>query len=86
MEVHVSAPAVPQEESERRPKRSVEEIEQAMAERSERLARNVDELAGRVKPGNLVRQAGMRPEVLGALAGAVIVAGFLVWCARRRRH
>ncbi|NED96339.1 DUF3618 domain-containing protein [Phytoactinopolyspora alkaliphila] len=81
----MSAPAVPQEESERRPKRSIEEIERTMAQRSERLSRNLDELANRAKPANLARQAGMRPELLGALAGAVLVAGFLVWRVRRRR-
>lgn len=82
----MSAPAVPQEEAERRPKRSIEEIERAITQRSERLSRNVDELANRVKPASLARQAGMRPELLGALAGAVIVAGFLVWRSRRRSH
>nr|WP_281353608.1 DUF3618 domain-containing protein [Phytoactinopolyspora mesophila] len=87
-----------QEESDRRPKRSVDEIEQAMAERSERLSRNVDDLVNRMKPGRLARdgvqrvgsamtteQGGPRLEVIGAVAGAAVVAAFVIWRARRRR-
>ncbi|AYY12240.1 DUF3618 domain-containing protein [Actinobacteria bacterium YIM 96077] len=81
-----------------RPKRGVEEIEKEMAERSERLAANIDELVGRFSPATLARQSvdragsmvrspggGVRVEVLGAVAGAALVAGLLVWRARRRR-
>jgi hypothetical protein len=94
----VPVPEPAPEEPERRPKRSAEEIEQAMEERTERLARNVDELIDRMSPGRLVRdsahragsalttpQGGPRPEVLGAVAGAVLVAALLIWRVRRRR-
>lgn len=87
-----------EEESERRPKRSVAEIESSIAERTERLAGNVDELVDRMKPARLARASagrvgslftkpdgGPRLEVLGAVAGAVLVAGFMIWRVRRRR-
>lgn len=89
------APEV-QAEIDRRP-RSAAQIERDIAARTERLAANVDELTARLAPSRLVRDgvAGVkarvttqdgnpRLEVLGALAGAVVVAGLLVWRARRR--
>ncbi|WP_035812255.1 DUF3618 domain-containing protein [Jiangella gansuensis] len=89
------APEV-QAEIDRRP-RSAAQIEQDITARTERLAANVDELTARLAPSRLVRDgvAGVkarvttrdgnpRLEVLGALAGAVVVAGLLVWRARRR--
>ncbi|NEE02807.1 DUF3618 domain-containing protein [Phytoactinopolyspora halotolerans] len=95
----VTAPSETPEEPERRPKRSAREIEQAINERSERLARNIDELVGRMSPGRLARdsagrigskmttpEGGPRVEVLGAIAGAVLVGGLLVWRSRRRRR
>ncbi|WP_165367977.1 DUF3618 domain-containing protein [Phytoactinopolyspora endophytica] len=95
----VSASPEAGDESEPRPKRSAKEIEQAMAERSERLAMNVDELVSRMSPGRLARdsagrvgsklttpEGGPRLEVVGAVAGALLVGGLLIWRARRRRR
>lgn len=85
--------------ADQRQKRSVKEIEQAIAERNARLAANVDALVERVKPSTLIRQGrgearsllttpegGPRLEVLGAIAGAALVTGILVWQVRRRRR
>lgn len=95
----VSASSDAQEESARNRKRSVKEIEQAMAERTARLSTNIDELAARVRPMRITRdgaarigsklttsEGNPRLEVLGATAGAVLVAGVLIWRARRRRR
>jgi hypothetical protein len=86
------------EDAKRRRKRSVEEIEQAMAERSERLTANIDELLNRAKPSRVARDGlgrigstlttsggAPRLEVLGAIVGAAVVGGVLIWRARRRR-
>lgn len=85
-------------EMERRRSRSVQEIEKSISERTERLAGNIDELAGRMSPARLARASagrvgslfttadgGPRLEAFGAVAGAVLVAGFMIWRGRRRR-
>ncbi|WP_166353229.1 DUF3618 domain-containing protein [Phytoactinopolyspora limicola] len=87
-----------QAKSNGRPTRSVDEIERSMAERTDRIAGNIDELVNRMSPARLARaSAGRarsrvttpngspRPEVIGAVAGAVLVAAIIVWRARRRR-
>lgn len=77
--------------------RSVRQIETDIAARTERLAANIDELNARLAPSRLVKEStaslrarlttpegNPRIEVLGAVAGAALVVGFLVWRARRR--
>ncbi len=77
--------------------RSVRQIETEIAARTDRLAANVDELTARLAPSRLVKEstAGLRArlttpegnprlEVLGAVAGAALVVGLLLWRARRR--
>nr|WP_281387058.1 DUF3618 domain-containing protein [Jiangella mangrovi] len=89
------APEV-QAELDRRP-RTVRQIEQDIAARTDRLAANIDELSARLSPSRLVKDttAGIRArvttpegnprlEVVGAVAGAVLVLGVLMWRARRR--
>jgi hypothetical protein len=89
------APEV-QAELDKRP-RTARQIEQDITARTERLAANIDELAARLSPSRLVRDstAGIRArvttpegnprlEVVGAVAGAVLVLGVLMWRARRR--
>ncbi|WP_158603038.1 DUF3618 domain-containing protein [Jiangella rhizosphaerae] len=76
--------------------RSVRQIETDIAARTERLAANLDELTARLAPSRLVKDStaslrarlttpdgNPRLEVLGAVAGAVLVAGLLLWRARR---
>lgn len=88
------APEV-QDEIDRRG-RSVAQIERDIAQRTDRLSANIDELMSRVAPGRLARDgaAGLksgvltaqgrpRPEIIGALAGAALAVGFLLWRARR---
>lgn len=84
---------VRQMQDERR-KRSVTDIERALDDTTQRLAANVDALTTRLKPSNLARAGAenvketvsknvLRPEVLGAVAGAVIV-GVVLWKWRRK--
>ena len=76
--------------------RSVAQIERDIAARTDRLSANIDELVSRTAPARLARDgvAGLkarvvtaqgrpRPEVIGALAGAALAVGFLLWRARR---
>lgn len=94
------APEVQEQVAEagRATRRSVEEIERSINERTERLAGNVDEVVQRLRPSRLVRagtgrggaklssrRGGARAEVVGALAGAAVVTVFLLWRVRRRR-
>lgn len=84
-----------QEEIDRRG-RSVAQLQRDIAARTERLSANIDELVSRVSPQRLAKDgaAGLkasiltdqgrpRPELIGALAGAALAVGFLVWRARR---
>ncbi|PZF79146.1 DUF3618 domain-containing protein [Jiangella anatolica] len=77
--------------------RSARQIESDIAARTERLSANIDELTARLSPSRLVKDttAGLRArvttpegnprlEVLGAVAGAALVIGLLLW--RSRRH
>lgn len=77
--------------------RSVAQIERDIAERTERLSANIDQIAGRLAPSKLVKggiasaksrvtTADGRPraEIVGAVAGALAVVGLLLWRARRR--
>lgn len=86
-----------QAELDNRRRRSVDAIERELDERTERLSENIDELVARLRPGRVARDtmAGVRsrvltsdgwprPEVLGAIAGAVVGVGVLIWWARRR--
>lgn len=76
--------------------RSVRQIETEIAARTERLSANIDELTTRLTPSRLVKDgtAGLRArlttpdgsprlELLGAVAGAALVVGLLLWRARR---
>lgn len=76
--------------------RSAAQIERDIAERTERLSATVDELTAKLAPGRLAKDgaAGLksrvmtpegrpRPEIIGALAGAAVAVGFLLWRARR---
>lgn len=89
------APEV-QAELDRRP-RTPAQIEHAINARTERLAANIDELTARLSPSRLVKEGtaglrarvttpegGPRLEIVGAVAGAVLVLGVLMWRARRR--
>jgi len=77
--------------------RSAAQIERDIAERTERLSANIDELTARLAPRRLVgdRVAAAkqkvttpdgrpRAEIVGALAGAVVAVPFLLWRSRRR--
>ncbi|TDD63771.1 DUF3618 domain-containing protein [Jiangella aurantiaca] len=77
--------------------RSARQIESDITARTERLAANIDELTARLSPSRLVKDgtAGLRArittpdgnprlDVLGAVAGAALVVGLLLWRARRR--
>jgi hypothetical protein len=55
--------------------RSARQIESDIVARTERLSANIDELTARLTPSRL--------EVLGAVAGAALVVGLLLWRARR---
>lgn len=85
-----------QTELDRRP-RSVDQIERDLAERTERLSANIDELAARLRPSRLASgavttakskvlrpDASLKAELIGAAAGALIGISFLIWRARRR--
>lgn len=76
--------------------RSVAQIERDIAARTERLSANVDELMARVAPKRLAKdstdwakarvvtpQGKPRAEIIGAVAGAAVALGFLLWRARR---
>ena len=85
-----------QAELDRRP-RSADEIERELDERAQRLAGNIDALSAKLSPSRVARDGvasvksrfttpsgGLRPEVVGAVAGALIGVGVLIWRARRR--
>jgi hypothetical protein len=78
-------------------RRTAAEIEADIDATARRLSANVDELAFRLRPSRiamrgvdgakgLVITADGRPraEVIGALAGALVGAAFLLWRSRRR--
>jgi hypothetical protein len=78
-------------------RRTAAEIEADIDATTERLAASVDELVGRLSPAraarrgvssakNLVIGPDGRPraEVVGALVGALVGAGLLLWRSRRR--
>ena len=79
-------------------RRTPDEIERDIEATRERLAATVDELATRVKPKNLARQAGERARAqvvdetgawrtdrVAALAGVLVLLAGLVLLRRRRR-
>lgn len=87
-----------QAEYDRRQSRTPDEIEADLAERTDRLAANIDQLVSRVAPANLARSGvesmrssvtnangSVRMELVGAVVGALVVAGALAWWSRRRR-
>jgi hypothetical protein len=91
----VAAPTEPEPEPSRQ--RRAAEIEQELQETADRLAARVDALVDRVNPSAIagrgraaVRRAFVtpagrpRPELVGALVGAVVGIAVLVWRARRR--
>jgi Protein of unknown function (DUF3618) len=77
--------------------RTPDEIEQELAETTQRLAARVDELTYRLKPRQMVRrgvtrlQAAIAPdgrpkaEIVGAAIGALVGVAVLVWRSRRHR-
>jgi hypothetical protein len=78
--------------------RTPDEIEQELAETTQRLVSRVDELVYRVHPRRLVRSGvadlkakivepdgGLRKELVGAAIGALVGVAVLVWRSRRRR-
>ena len=86
-----------QAEYDRRRTRTPDEIEADIAERTDRLAANIDQLVSRVAPANLARSGvasmrstvtnangSVRLELVGAAVGALVVAGALAWWSRRR--
>lgn len=87
-----------QAEYDKRRTRTADEIEADIAERTDRLSANIDQLVNRTKPSNLARSGvasvrssltgpdgSVRKEVIGAAVGALAVVGVLVWMSRRRR-
>ncbi|HEY9412384.1 MAG TPA: DUF3618 domain-containing protein [Jiangellaceae bacterium] len=85
-----------QAELDRRP-RTTAEIERELDERTQRLVGNIDALNAKLNPSRIARDSvarvksrfttpsgGLRPEVVGAVAGALIGVGVLIWRARRR--
>lgn len=86
-------PPVPERPAQRTP----DEIEQELAETTQRLAARVDELTYRLKPRQMVRrgvtrlQAAIAPdgrpkaEIVGAAIGALVGVAVLVWRSRRHR-
>ncbi|MGH8838254.1 MAG: DUF3618 domain-containing protein [Jiangellaceae bacterium] len=88
-------PGPPQPE--RIPPRTADEIEQELQETTDRLARRVDALVGRMSPKRVANRSRAavrgafitphgrpRPEVVGAAIGGLIGVAVLVWWARRR--
>jgi hypothetical protein len=82
---------------ERAERRTAAEIEADIDATAQRLSANVDELALRLSPAQIAKRgvngakglvitADGRPraEVIGALAGALVGAAFLLWRSRRR--
>ena len=79
---------------ERAERRTAAEIEADMNAMAQRLSARVDELVRRLSPAQIAKRGakGMvitadgRPkaEVIGALAGALVGAAFLLWRSRRR--
>jgi hypothetical protein len=78
-------------------RRSASQIEADLEATSQRLAANVDALVERLSPTQVARRSlesakgvvttdsgGVRPEVIGAVIGALAGAAVLVWWARRR--
>ena len=78
-------------------RRSAAEIEADLEATAQRLAANVDALADRLSPKQLARSSvtsakglvttdggRLRPEVIGAIVGAVAGGVVLIWWARRR--
>lgn len=76
--------------------RSVKAIERELDETTQRLANEVDELVARLRPGRILRSGAddakrrvlaksgtPRPEVIGAIAGAVVV-GLVLWRLSKR--
>ncbi|PSK92990.1 uncharacterized protein DUF3618 [Haloactinopolyspora alba] len=76
--------------------RSAAQIERDIAQRTERLSATVDELVDRVAPARLAKDGAAevksrvltpagrpRPEIIGALVGAAVAAGLVLWRSRR---
>lgn len=85
-----------QAELDDRKRRSVDAIELEIEERTQRLSANVDELFTRLHPKRigqdmvasararvLTPDGWPRAEVLGAIAGAAVGVGVLIWWSRR---
>jgi hypothetical protein len=81
---------------ERAERRTAAEIEADINATAQRLSANVDELAFRLSPAQIAKRGvngakGLvitpdgrpRAEVIGALAGALVGAAFLLWRSRR---
>jgi Protein of unknown function (DUF3618) len=88
------SPKVPEPPKQRTP----DEIEQELADTTQRLASRVDELVYRIHPRRLVRSGvaevrakfvredgSPKPETLGAALGALVGIAVLVWRSRRNR-
>ncbi|HEX6326852.1 MAG TPA: DUF3618 domain-containing protein [Jiangellaceae bacterium] len=78
-------------------RRTAAEIEADMNTTAQRLSATVDELVFRLSPAQIAKRGANgakglvitadgrpRPEVIGALAGALVGAAFLLWRSRRR--
>ena len=78
--------------------RTPDEIEQELAETTQRLVSRVDELVYRVHPRQVVRRSmadlksrvvepdgRLRNEIVGAAIGALVGVAVLVWRSRRQR-